>query len=346
MPCLSLLQWHRHSVMTWKTWVYLETQFAELELPLVRQWQLQNSRPSCQTVSASPLRWQIASRYRQQQGSCRSFCHRRHWWWCATTAHCPQDRSRHRRWAVPCMSPHTGRLEDKAFGPWLSVWHHSLKHWTADEGLHTDWKGSGEGAYVDCLPLSCVWGDADMCVIIRSGSNQSTRGRSFQTLSEHMFHHQQGWLQTCYRSSDELFIGMLNGFRQVMIVFFADASPSEDYRELLQLCHVFQEGSSDEELFFCMPGEMHHTHWLSKALYSVKIFLFKYQMMLTTHETADLTKICLFLPHLCPLLARGSTNRESPFQWPTNRNRIDDFYVLAKQYFSYLSPFGRYYNYH
>ena len=106
-----------------------------------------------------------------------------------TTARCPQDRSWHRRGAVQCMSPHSGRLDDKAFGPWLSVWHHSLKHWTADGGLHTDWKGSGEGARVDRLPPSCVWGDADICVISRSGSNQWTRGRSFQMFSDHMVLH-------------------------------------------------------------------------------------------------------------------------------------------------------------
>ena len=52
-------------------------------------------------------------------------------------------------------------------------------------------------------------------------------------------------------ASDELFIEMSNGFRQEMIVFFTDAikkrSPREDDRELLQLCHVFLGGSSDEK---------------------------------------------------------------------------------------------------
>ena len=99
-----------------------------------------------------------------------------------------------------------------------------------------------------------------------------------------------------------MFIGMPNGVRQEMIVFIADAikklSPREDYRELLQLCHVFLGGSTDEELFFRISGAMHHAHWMLKAIYYVKIFLFKDRIKLTkltARKTAGLTKICIFV---------------------------------------------------
>jgi hypothetical protein len=120
-------------------------------------------------------------------------------------------------------------------------------------------------------------------------------------------------------AGDELFVGMPTGLRQEMILFYVNAiksrSPREDYRELLQLCHVFLGGSSDEEPFFRTPGAMHHARWMSKAIYSLKIILFKDQMKLTAHERAGLTKICLFVSlvyarywHEAPLAERAPLN--------------------------------------
>ena len=60
---------------------------------------------------------------------------------------------------------------------------------------------------------------------------------------------------------------------------------------------------------------MQHSRWMSKAIYSLKIFLFKDQTKLTAHETAGLTKIFLFVSlmytcycHETPLPERAPLN--------------------------------------
>lgn len=44
-----------------------------------------------------------------------------------------------------------------------------------------------------------------------------------------------------------------------------------------------------------MPGAMHHARWLSKAIYCLKIFLFKQQFALSRAEENALRHICVFL---------------------------------------------------
>ena len=72
------------------------------------------------------------------------------------------------------------------------------------------------------------------------------------------------------------------------------------------------------------PGAMHHACWMSKAIYCLKIFLFKDQMNRTASETAGLTKICLFqLTKICLFVffICGCYWHEAPLteiapQWP------------------------------
>ncbi|XP_065660517.1 uncharacterized protein LOC136084475 [Hydra vulgaris] len=90
-----------------------------------------------------------------------------------------------------------------------------------------------------------------------------------------------------FKSAPDIhFEGMLIGLRADMISFFRDAIhaelPRDDYKELLQLYYVFL--GSEGTFSFCAPGAMHHTRWMAKAIYSIKIFLVKDQVKLTAKK--------------------------------------------------------------
>lgn len=94
-------------------------------------------------------------------------------------------------------------------------------------------------------------------------------------------------------AGDELFVGMPEGLWQEITYFENECkrqTPWADYRKLLQLCYVFLKGAFYEELIFHTPGAMHHTRWMSNAIYSLKIFMFRDQMKLTTHHIAAVPK--------------------------------------------------------
>lgn len=43
------------------------------------------------------------------------------------------------------------------------------------------------------------------------------------------------------------------------------------FREFLELCLIFLGGNC-ENFHFCYAGAMHHARWLSKVIYSLKIY--------------------------------------------------------------------------
>ena len=100
-------------------------------------------------------------------------------------------------------------------------------------------------------------------------------------------------------AGDELFVDMPEGVRQEMAAFYAAAcqkkTSRDDYAELLRLCSVFLSGSSDDETCFRAPGAMHNARWMAKAIYSIKMFVFRDQLKLTAREVTGMTKVCLFV---------------------------------------------------
>lgn len=67
----------------------------------------------------------------------------------------------------------------------------------------------------------------------------------------------------------------------------------DDYLELLQLTLICLGTSS--KTIFRYPGPMHHARWMSKALYSLKIYLFRTEFNLTEFEENNLRDICAFI---------------------------------------------------
>lgn len=69
----------------------------------------------------------------------------------------------------------------------------------------------------------------------------------------------------------------------------------DDYRELIELTLIFLNVKLAYPEHFAPPGAMHHARWMSKALYSFKIWLFRYQLKLTKREESGLKEFCLFI---------------------------------------------------
>jgi hypothetical protein len=69
----------------------------------------------------------------------------------------------------------------------------------------------------------------------------------------------------------------------------------DDYRELLELVALFLDSDISGNINVQAPGAIHHARWMAKALYSLKIFLFREQFDLTKRELYSLREICIFL---------------------------------------------------
>lgn len=121
-------------------------------------------------------------------------------------------------------------------------------------------------------------------------------------------------------AKDELFNSVTEILRKEMVTFYTSAithqQPREDYLELLRLCLVFLGGgSAGMDITFRAPGAMHHARWMSKAIYSLKMVLFKDQLTLTTRELKGLTELALFVAlvygrfwHEAPLASHAPVN--------------------------------------
>lgn len=72
----------------------------------------------------------------------------------------------------------------------------------------------------------------------------------------------------------------------------------DDYVEFLELAVLFLGGKLKKKSFqvpFHPPGAVHHARWMAKALYSLKIFLFRKQFDLTEQQIQGLAAVNVFL---------------------------------------------------
>jgi hypothetical protein len=71
-------------------------------------------------------------------------------------------------------------------------------------------------------------------------------------------------------------------------------SVRDDYREFLELSIIFLGSSPPRGVRFKAPGAMHHARWLSKVIYSLKVWMFQSQFRITAFEERGLHKMCIF----------------------------------------------------
>lgn len=68
----------------------------------------------------------------------------------------------------------------------------------------------------------------------------------------------------------------------------------QDYKEILQLTLIFL-GSDAEKVTFHVPGGTSQARWMAKAIYVLKIFLFRDQFHLSSHQAATFRDLAIFI---------------------------------------------------
>ena len=117
---------------------------------------------------------------------------------------------------------------------------------------------------------------------------------------------QQSWsyiAQNCYDSGDQhqLVSHAVADTKDAVVEFVlgqlsdGKTQPRDDYRELLELTLIFLGVTPPRGVKFMAPGAFHQARWLSKAIYSIKIWLFRNQFSLTIREEKGLRDVCIFI---------------------------------------------------
>ena len=71
--------------------------------------------------------------------------------------------------------------------------------------------------------------------------------------------------------------------------------PRDDYKEFFDLALMYLGVVPPTDARFMAPGACHHARWLSKALYTIKIWLFRAHFKLTAHEKLGMREVSLFV---------------------------------------------------
>jgi hypothetical protein len=118
---------------------------------------------------------------------------------------------------------------------------------------------------------------------------------------------QQSWSnisQSCYDTGDkhEVVSSDIADVKDDVVEFvlgqLRETQPCDDYRELLELTLIFMGVTPLRGVKFMTPGAFHQARWLSKAKYSMKIWLFRNQFSLTPREEKGLRDVSVFVVSL------------------------------------------------
>lgn len=89
----------------------------------------------------------------------------------------------------------------------------------------------------------------------------------------------------------------------------------DDYKELLELSITFLNGNLDNKFKIRPPGAMHQARWMSRAIYCLKIYIFRNQYFLSSSEKNAIRDICIFIVRFylkawfnCTAAARAPAN--------------------------------------
>ncbi|GBP79307.1 hypothetical protein EVAR_55365_1 [Eumeta japonica] len=70
-----------------------------------------------------------------------------------------------------------------------------------------------------------------------------------------------------------------------------DYQPRDDYKELLTLTIIFLGGVPNKGISFRAPAGLHRARWMAKAIYCLKLFMFRDQFKMTKRELKAITEI-------------------------------------------------------
>ena len=91
-------------------------------------------------------------------------------------------------------------------------------------------------------------------------------------------------------------------------VLNSQIQPRDDYCEFLLLSLIFIDKIPREQVKFSKSGSVSRAHWMAKAIYCLKIYLFRDVFHLTLTELTAIRKICTFI-----LVVYLKTWFEAPF---------------------------------
>jgi hypothetical protein len=104
-----------------------------------------------------------------------------------------------------------------------------------------------------------------------------------------------------YRTAldDEFTASAVADIKDEIITFAMDQlnhqQPRDDYRELLEISITFLGSEPPRGIRFLAPGAMHKARWMAKAIYAIKMWMFKGQFPLTKKEEAGIRDIAIFV---------------------------------------------------
>ncbi|KAK3928606.1 Aconitate hydratase, mitochondrial [Frankliniella fusca] len=91
----------------------------------------------------------------------------------------------------------------------------------------------------------------------------------------------------------------LQGDREAIIKFCEEhitgSQPRDDYLEFLELTILFLGGIPSSGVRFRPPGPIHSARWMAKAIYSIKMCLFRKQLGLSTTDATHLLQVTIFI---------------------------------------------------
>lgn len=99
-------------------------------------------------------------------------------------------------------------------------------------------------------------------------------------------------------STDETVFHALCDVRESLVLFLHSSleknQPRDDYREIVEITAIFLGCPPPRGAHFMSPGPMHHARWMSKVIYSLKVWLFRKQFRMTPREEKGLRDLSIF----------------------------------------------------
>jgi hypothetical protein len=117
---------------------------------------------------------------------------------------------------------------------------------------------------------------------------------------------QKAWLninvKNFYSGLEDTFVFQLvQDFKENLLIFgknqLLQFQPQDGFKELLNLLIYFQVKNL-KMVYFSVPGPTHHTRWMEKAFYTLKIFLFRNEFKLTLNEHNAFHDLCIFIARI------------------------------------------------
>ena len=82
---------------------------------------------------------------------------------------------------------------------------------------------------------------------------------------------------------------------------FATIVTNKDFADIvIELSLIVMGATPPRGIHFLAPGAMHHARWMSKLIYSLKIWIFHEQVKLTDREKNRLLQMCIFAVKIYP----------------------------------------------